>query len=75
MQTAKGEAESLQELRVSRSLTIDNVAEVLGIDRSFVTYLEHGKRTMSLERAGQFADLYGVDVNMILSLLKKTKQK
>ncbi len=67
----RSEANTLKELREKRGHSLSDVAVKLGVDRSYVSYLEHGKRRMTLELAGKLAEVYGVDVNKIADLCKE----
>jgi len=61
---------TLKMLRESRGLTLQQVADHLGIDDSFVSRLERGKRRLSLDRAARLADLYGVTLKDVFDLTR-----
>ncbi len=62
---------TMKELRAQKGLTLAAVAEALGIDSSYVSYLEHGKRQPSLPIAGKLAEIYEVPLQVIYDLLVK----
>ena len=52
----------IKELRKSRHLTQDDIAEVLGITRGQISNLEHNRRSLSLEQLKKLCDYFKVDM-------------
>lgn len=52
----------IKELRQAKGMTIDDLAAVVGISRSYVNELETGKKTINGRRLEQFAAALGVTV-------------
>ncbi len=60
------ELKKLRELREKRGLTLDQVAEELGLRNQYVSNYELGKRRPDYETLKKFADFYGVTIDYIL---------
>ena len=50
----------LKALRVSRTLTQEGLAEKAGLDRTYVSSCERGKRNVSLQNIYRLSDALGV---------------
>ena len=59
---------NLRELRIKKGMSLEQVAEKLGISFGYVSLLERGLRGMSADRMVEFANLYGVTLNDIQKL-------
>lgn len=53
----------IQEIRKSRGLTQEQVAELLGMDRVSIGYMEQGRRTPKLSTLYELANLYHIDMD------------
>ncbi len=51
----------LKMLRISRNLTQDEVAEKIGISQAAYAKLEAGQTRLTIDRAGQLAELYEIE--------------
>lgn len=56
----------IRELRKSRELTIENLAEKTGLSTSYIQRLESGERNLSIKNLNLFADAFGVDRTEII---------
>lgn len=56
----------LRELREKRGLTLEQVAEALGLRNQYVSNYELGKRKPDYDTLSKFADFYGVSVDYLL---------
>lgn len=52
----------IKELRKSRHLTQDDIADVLGITRGQISNLEHNRRSLSLEQLNKLCEYFKVDM-------------
>lgn len=52
----------IKELRKSRSLKQDDIAEVLGLSRGQISNLENGRRNLSLKQLEKLCDFFKVDM-------------
>ncbi len=57
--------ENLRNLRKSHHFTQQNIADVLGIDRSAYTFYEIGKTRPSLESMKKLCDIYNVSLGYL----------
>ena len=55
--------EKLKEMRLAKGLTQEEVAEKLGISQEVVSQYETGKRSIKLDLAKRFAELYECNVD------------
>ena len=62
----------LRELREKRGLTLEQVADALGLRNQYVSNYELGKRRPDYDTLVRFADFYGVSVDYILGREEKT---
>lgn len=67
-------AQRLKAARTACKLTQNQVAEILGIDRSAYTYYETGKTSPSLPNLQRLASLFKVDVAWLLSDLSERQE-
>lgn len=63
----------LRELREKRGLTLEQVAEKLGLRNQYVSNYELGKRKPDYDTLSKFADFYGVTVDYLLGRGQKEK--
>ncbi len=63
-------SENLRILRKSFKLTQQEVADILGIDRSTYTFYEVGKSTPTKENIVKICDIYNVTVGYLLGVEK-----
>lgn len=52
----------IKELRKSRSLKQDDIAEVLGLSRGQISNLENGRRNLSLKQLEKLCEFFKVDM-------------
>lgn len=58
----------LRQIRVEHKLTQQNIADVLGIDRTTYTFYETGVSKPSLVTLAKLADIYNVTVGYLLGV-------
>ncbi|MBQ4267817.1 MAG: helix-turn-helix transcriptional regulator [Clostridia bacterium] len=58
-------SESLKKVRKEHKLTQQDIAEVLGIDRSTYTFYETGKTSPSVATLHKLADIYNVTIGYL----------
>lgn len=58
-------SESLKKVRKEHKLTQQDIAEVLGIDRSTYTFYETGKTSPSITTLHKLADIYNVSMGYL----------
>ena len=58
-------SESLKKVRKEHKLTQQDIAEVLGIDRSTYTFYETGKTSPSIATLHKLADIYNVSIGYL----------
>lgn len=61
---------SLKELREVRKITLKELAESLGVTVAQASYLENGKRKISLDKAAKMAEIYNTTIDNIYKLVK-----
>ncbi len=59
-------AENLKKFRKLAGLRQDDVAKVIGLDRSAYAYYESGKTEPSIENLKKIAHIFGVDMNALV---------
>lgn len=59
-------AANLKEARLSRGLTQDDVAALSGVNRAYVSDLEHGKRNIGIDCIGRLAAALQVSAASLL---------
>ncbi|MDD2657063.1 MAG: helix-turn-helix domain-containing protein [Candidatus Pacebacteria bacterium] len=59
--------QKIKELRLEKGLSQDRVAQAIGVSRPTYTAIEAGKQKLDLEEAKKLADLFGIDVDALLS--------
>ena len=52
----------VQELRLSRGLTQEDLAEVVGVDRSYMGFIERGEKNATLDKIGKIAIALGIPI-------------
>lgn len=62
----------LKMLRISRNLSQDEVAEKIGISQAAYAKLEAGQTRLTIDRAGQLAELYEIEPEYFFSTEKVT---
>ena len=58
--------ERVQQLRVSRGMTQENLAEKTNTERSHIAKIENGKRSCSIDLLIVFASVFGVSTDYLL---------
>jgi transcriptional regulator with XRE-family HTH domain len=53
----------IQEIRKSKGLTQEQVAELIGMDRVSIGYMEQGRRAPKLSTLFELARLYDIDMD------------
>ncbi len=56
----------LQRIRAQKGLTQEELAELSGFDRTYISLLERGKRNPSLVAISRIADALGVQISELL---------
>ena len=54
----------IKELREQAKLKQDQVAAYIGVDQSYLSKIESGERSISVEQLERLAELYGCDLNV-----------
>lgn len=57
----------IKEYRIKKGLSQEQVAKAIGVSRPTYTAIEVGKQKLDLEEAKKFANLFGIDVDTLLS--------
>lgn len=63
---AKKLGENLKKIRTKKSITQTELAETLGVDKSFVSNIENGKTNPTLSTITNLAQALGVSTNELL---------
>jgi len=63
---AKKLGENLKEIRLSKGIKQVAIANLLGVDRSFVSNIENGKTNPTLSTITSLAKALGVSINELL---------
>ncbi len=58
----------VQSIRLGEEKSLEAFAAILGVSRSNLSDIEHGRRGVSLERAAAWADLLGYDAAQFVTL-------
>jgi len=58
----------LKELRLAKGLTMEQLAELLGVTRQMVYNYESKKRTPSVEICKKYSEIFGVTTDNVLGL-------
>ena len=61
---------TLKELREVRKITLKELAGSLGVTVAQASYLENGKRALSLDKAAKMAEIYNTTIDNIYKLVK-----
>jgi transcriptional regulator with XRE-family HTH domain len=56
----------LKEMRTKLNFSQEYVARLMNVNRSVITAIESGKRSVSAEELDQFSAIYGVSMEMLL---------
>lgn len=59
--------QKIKKLRIEKGLSQEQVAQVIGVSRPTYTAIEAGKQKLDLDEAKKLADLFGIDVDALLS--------
>lgn len=59
-------SERIKELRLSRGLTLKNVADVVGMSLMAYAHYEHGDRQPSIETISKLCDFYDVTADYLI---------
>ena len=57
----------IKEYRLKKGLSQEQVAKAIGVSRPTYTAIGMGKQKLDLEEAKKLADLFGIDVDTLLS--------
>lgn len=63
----------MQQIRRSRNLTQEQVAELIGMDRVSIGYIEQGRRAPKLSTLFSLASVYDVEMRDFFSLPTKSQ--
>jgi len=73
----KGEGEqvrTLRDLRELRGLTLEDLAQKTGYCRSYMHYIENGKRRLSLDLADRLANILSINLDSVQKLYVNSKK-
>lgn len=59
--------ENLRRYRLTRSLSQEGLADVLGFNRAYIGILERGERNLTFRTAERYAELIGVPILELLT--------
>lgn len=59
----------LKSIRIETSLTADDVARAINVNRDCITKLEQGQHDQPLYLVGRLSKLYGVPIDYIVSVI------
>lgn len=59
--------QKIKELRTEKGLSQEQVAQVIGVSRPTYTAIEAGKQKLDVDEAKKLANLFGIDVDALLS--------
>ena len=62
----KKSGEAIRKIRIQNKYTQAELAEALGMDRSFLSYIESGKKGCSVDLLIQFSDLFQVSLDYLV---------
>lgn len=63
---AKKLGENLKKIRIEKNITQTDLAEKLGVDKSFISNIENGKNNPTLSTITNLAQALGVSTNELL---------
>ncbi len=66
-------AERLLEIRKATHTTQANIAAALGVSTAFISDMEHGRKTTSIEKLAQICVFYNVSADYLLGLTDEIK--
>ena len=66
-------AERLLEIRKATHTTQANIAAALGVSTAFISDMEHGRKTTSIEKLAQIGVFYNVSADYLLGLTDEIK--
>ena len=77
MNIQKHIGKKLRELRTERHLSLERVAQLMGVTRMSMSRYETGKSTVSIDQLAQFAALFDKDITFFLppSLQPRTPEQ
>lgn len=58
---------ALKQIRLSRKMTLEEMADLLGTTKQALSRYERGERTPKITAAAQFAEKLGVDLEMLVN--------
>ena len=61
-------AERLLEIRKATHTTQANIAAALGVSTAFISDMEHGRKTTSIEKLAQICVFYNISADYLLGL-------
>lgn len=62
---------TIRDLRFKNKMTLDDVASKAGITWRYLTDVEYGRRSVSIDILSQIADVFHVKLSKIISLAEK----
>ncbi len=65
-------AKNLRQARIDRGLTQDDVAALSGVNRAYVSDLEHGKRNIGIDCLGRLAAALNLPATSLLRAVDDT---
>ena len=65
----------IRELRQSRGLSQEQLADETGFHRTYIGMVERGERNLSLSNVGQFAETFGISISELLDFKDSKKKK
>jgi transcriptional regulator with XRE-family HTH domain len=72
MELSKIIGQNLKEYRKNFRYTQDNLAKLLGVDRSTVSHYENAEREISIVHLNKIADLFGIELEDLLESDKRS---
>lgn len=63
----------IKELRKERNITQQEIADKLGVTKSYISYVESGKTGITLENASEIADFLNVTLDELAGRERKEK--
>lgn len=67
--------QSVQDLRKQKGLTQEDLAEEVGVDRSYMGFIERGEKNPTLDKVMKIADALDVDAADLFYFQKSEKSK
>jgi transcriptional regulator with XRE-family HTH domain len=58
--------ENIRQLRTKKGLSQDNLASILGVDKSYISRIENGQKNLTLNSLMKIANALVVDIKKLL---------